>query len=1154
VALLVATAATPAALAAAEPAAAAAATAAAPALPGEGLGDVRDAARRFEDAVRQYQGEVRELVLGRLARRRAFAETSYAAQEKRIQGEQDRRRDEAIAAHERFVRRYPSHPEYTPDVMFRLGELYFERSAVLYTQAEAEYETLLGLYRAGKAPVEPELPEQDFSATVETYQLLLERFPRYRFADATLYLLGYCQENSGRERAALRTYARLALEHPASEFLGEAWLRTGEIHFDFGRFHEAAEAYAKVVEAGDPKLFELALYKLSWARYEDFDYDGAIRGFKQLIAWYDRNLARTRDERSAQLLAEAIDYLSRSLTEDDWDGDGLPDPGHGVERALSYLRDGEKYEERILEAYAESLFELHLRPKYEEAVTVYRTLVERNPTNPKNPEYQARIIEVWDNLREQQRAADARAELARRYSPGTPWYQANVTRSAAQAKADELVERSLRQKALWHQAHAQELKQRARLERSEALLVDAEREYAAAAASYAEYVARYPTGPHSYEMNFFWAEALYYSHQYESAAEKYEVVRDTPHKTDYLEYAAFSAIHAHEKAIDRFVQRGELPKDALRGDGGDPPAEEQASGEAGTGVKRLTPRVVPPPVLRWVQAVDAYVQRDLRRPKDPQAQGQLAYRAAEVFYRHQHMEEARKRFEAILDRYPDDLVASYAAANIVNSYRLENDWENIERWAGIIAERRIGKPEEQKALLEQIRYRKLGAQFRRAEELLAAGDKLGAAGEFERLVDQNPDFEDADDALYNAALAYQDEKHYDSAARLMERVVTEERFRTSELRQEALFRLSENARKFFDFDRAIAGYRALAETYPDHAQAYYALFQAAELAEFSGRLDDAVRDYRRYVERFHGQRDDVATVWFRMAEALRKKGDVRAWHTALQEFIDRYGGQVGTGEMVLEAYSVLAEAARAQGNRKRATALYRTILAEFQKRSLQPETRAATFAAQARFQLVEYEYEAFHALKLSGGLTQMGRTIQRKQELVAQLEQQYVEVFPYKAFDWTVAAYYRIGRIYLDFAKMLYDAPEPDLPEEDLELYRTQLEDEGVRWENVAIERYEETVRQARRLRIVNDWTKRTLEELSRYKPAEYRLFKEEKQLYEFEPLYSASAGPAPAVVPSRVLAPAPELDEPPAPAPAGAPEPATQGAPGAAPTAEVQP
>ena len=51
-----------------------------------------------------------------------------------------------------------------------------------------------------------------------------------------------------------------------------------------------------------------------------------------------------------------------------------------------------------------------------------------------------------------------------------------------------------------------------------------------------------------------------------------------------------------------------------------------------------------------------------------------------------------------------------------------------------------------------------------------------------------------------------------------------------------------------------------------------------------------------------------------------------------------------------------------------------------------------------------------------------------------------------------------------------------------------------------------DTIAQARRLKIMNDWVKRALEELNRYKPQEYPLFKEIKSELTFEALMSPEA------------------------------------------------
>ena len=45
-----------------------------------------------------------------------------------LEQKENARRSGAIARHREFVARYPDHPTYTPDAMFRLAELLFEKA------------------------------------------------------------------------------------------------------------------------------------------------------------------------------------------------------------------------------------------------------------------------------------------------------------------------------------------------------------------------------------------------------------------------------------------------------------------------------------------------------------------------------------------------------------------------------------------------------------------------------------------------------------------------------------------------------------------------------------------------------------------------------------------------------------------------------------------------------------------------------------------------------------------------------------------------------------------------------------------------------------------------------------------------------------------
>ena len=1072
----------------------------------EALEEFKRSAAEFRDVARELNTEVNDLVRNEIGRREAFVSESYERVVGEIDVEQQRRRLEAIDVFQRFVAKYPNHPEHTPDAMFRLAELFYEKSSSDFTTAMNNYDKELDLYNRGKIPSEPVQPEQRYVDTERMYRTLVERFPDYRYADAAYYLLGYVLVNSGEDDMARDSFTTLVEKYPASKYAPEAWLRVGEFSFDEGDWDQAVTAYKAAMAFEDSRFYEMAIYKLAWTYFQQYDYDQAIRSFKQLIESYDQVAGKGDRALAGALRTEAIEYLALSLAEDDWDGDGLPDANAGVDRAMSYLRDGKPYEREIIAEYAKSLYELHERSKYEQAADVYQRLIKRDPEDKDNPTYMEKVVAIYDTMRDTDRSMKARQQLAAMFSTGSPWYRANMDEPAATSAADKLVEQALRQTAQFHHQLAQELKSRASTESDPALLVQAAREYQEAATSYAVYLDRYPSSRDAYDLTFFHAETLFYSGRFLDAADRYVTVRDWPEKAKYQEMAAFSAIKAIEKYMETEAAAGRLARSDVPGAVA---AAEEDQGEAkearGMEVMRVQGKPIPPLVSRWISEVDAYVAADLNRPKDAEAQGNLAYQAAEMVHRFRQYDESRKRFGEIIDRYPGSEVAAYAAANIINSFKEENDWASIEKWAAIIAQKKIGKGEDAARLQEEIRTFKLGAQFQRAEQLLSEEKYLAAAREFERLVDENAgrEMQFADKALYNAAMAYQQVHHYDSAARIFERIVTEQRFETSEFLEDALFRLSENNKKFFNFDRAISGFLALVRKNPKNANAPYSLFEAARLQQNDQQHGEAAENFERYEQLFQ-ERDDAADALFRAAVIYKDMGRQKDAERIFKQFISKYGTMPSANALVVQAILELADAAKARGNMREASGLYQNVIAEFQARGLQSGTPEAAFPAKAQFELIELKFAEYKGIELKGNMTQMGKALQRKESMLYELEKAYIDIFPYKALDWTFAGYFRIGNIYQEFAKTLYSAPVPDsLSEDEQDVYMTELEDAGLKYENTAIERYETTLAKARELKVSNDWTRKALESINRYKPAEYPLLKEEKQVLEFSALTS---------------------------------------------------
>ncbi len=1058
------------------------------------MNEMGEAHKRFESMSQEYDLEMKSLVLREVRSRKRFLERSYGRRIGDIDVLRRQRRLEAIAALRRFVARYPNHPKHTPDTMFRLAELYFEKAQVDHEVMLAGYERDVDLYDRGKVPEEPKQPKVNFAESTKLYDEIIRRFRSYRYRDVCFYMKGYTQYQTGLEREARDTWLALATKYPKSKYAPEAWLRIGEYHFDYGEWKLAEKAYSSAAEYKESKFHDMVLYKLAWTYFQQFDYDRAIKGFLGLIAAYDAK--GKAGALGSALREEAVQYLARSLAEDDWNGDGEVDADAGVQRALAYLSTNKGFEREILLEYAKSLYDLHEPEKYKESAVVYRTLIDRNKLDPKNPELHERLIETYDLAHDVQGAARERDELVKRYAKGTPWYQANLQNAGATSRADRLVEAALRQRAKFHHATAQNLKVRSRTENDPALLGQAIAEYEKAATAYRQYLQQYPHRRDANEIRFLLAEALYYSNRHLAAATAYAVVRDLPGKNEYRELAAFSAIKSVERRMELMNKAGKLPGKALAMDAADPPAAKQTD-KRGTKITRVKPKKLPKVVLPWIEHSDKYAEMKLVHEDDKDFTTKQAYRIALMYFNYRHYDEARKRFEAIIKAYPLKQEASFSAMNIINSYKDENDWANIEVWTERVAKEGIGRPEDVAALRKQLKAFKLGQQFDRAVALLQEKQYVAAAEEFERIVNGDPKSKVADKALFNAAIAFQNAKHYNSAARVFERVATEPQFKGTPFREQALFYMSENNRRFFSFEKSVHGYLALLKSFPKSKWNWYALDWSAQLEEMQGNFGHAAALYERYSNDFN-ERDDAPQKLFQAALVYQKMKDPKSQIRILNAFIKRYKDNPLVSAKIVEANLRLAVLSEKEVSWRTAKKYYEKTIEEFEARGLKPQSAAAEFAAQASFTLIDRRFRVYEKMVLKGSLANQGRTIQAKRKMLGELQTEYESLVPYKAFGWTIAAFHRIGQLYKLFAKMLYDAPDPPgLDDEQMDEYRTMVEDEGLKWENVAIERFEVAVKAARDLKIVNNWSQVALKALNKYKPQEYPLFKSEKRAYE---------------------------------------------------------
>lgn len=632
----------------------------------------------------------REYVRQRIQRQQEFAEQIVAEEQK-----EDAARLAAIEAFERFIAKYPNDPTYTPDAMFRLGELYFERDAIRQqVDMDAYLDERDRRMEAGESIEDLVEPQKTFAATIGLYRQLIARFPNYERVDGAYYLIGYCLAEMGEPEEARLAWLNLvcanhykyegkpvplpsedgneegdtaAQEHPAltldaepeiapntpyddpykdcemavkdSKFFAETWLRIGEYHFDLDYsehgLQRAISAYKKVLTKPEDRNYNLALYKVAWAYYRASNYPEAMAHFWQLVQWSDEERMRT-GKQGSELREEALQYLGIGFAYDDWNENQIPDPQEGLPTAIQRVQDPSLLPQDrpwTSDVYFRLGSILFDEAKYPEAIAVWKLALSRWPLHPDAPEIQNSIARAHVRHNEAEQAVLARSKLGD-YVEGSEWWKANADHPTEQRKAQQLAEDALINTAINQHQQAQRLRRQCVEDQNLSLCELAQEQYGVASSAYRHYIQAYPNNPQAYELRFNLADALYWSENYEEAATEYAAVRDSNLDDQYLSTAARLVVESIKRLVDEKEKAGELEiRDTPPDPTGTPPS--------------VQPIQMPELVERLARAREMYLARVDAAHDEENVRDAYAYNNTLLLYFYGYWDLARERFYAI---------------------------------------------------------------------------------------------------------------------------------------------------------------------------------------------------------------------------------------------------------------------------------------------------------------------------------------------------------------------------------------------------------------------------------------------------------------------------------------------------------------------------
>lgn len=1039
----------------------------------------QDTLERYKDRMGAFQDEARAIVDAAEAEERAKIAASYGAQTTALEDTENALRRVTISRLEAFLSKYPG-TEYTPDMMFRLADLYFEESELQFFAANEEYQRLEAQAVERPEMELPEPPTKDYSRPIELYRQIIERHPNYENLADTYYMLAWCYSATNARQydpvAARDVNQTIAQRYPHTEFANDANMRLGEFYFDEPGVPgnpvanvPTAIAYYEAVLADGPtgRNYDEAIYKLGWSYYKLNEYDRSLAYLVQLLDYSDQQFLETG--RISNMRPEAVEYLAISYA--DIADRQRKKPMDVAQTHLGSLHTNgaaeRKWEHDVIERLATIL---DVQTKYDDAIDVLTLLQTRWPNDPKNPEYQHQIAVIYGSkylpFPDPDKAAKAMATLTDRYSDGGEWYIANRANPDAIAKARSYIETSLASVAVEYLVRARETKN---IE-----------DYKLAAAKFEEFLNTFPFGADFDLYEWYHALALYESNQFAPAERAYTQILKND-RSPYRDGARFQVMKCREQlALARYGKLDVVAPNATVRQVITTPYNKQ-----------ITVYEVSDEQKAFIAAADDLVGREFTDPEWAKAleddRAALLYIPAQIYYLHGQYDEARARLDRLLAAYPGTDEAVYASSYYVNTYTYEGNLEAVRQYTTKFSTMELGKdPELRRVKLQEFADIREGAAFTLAYELIEKGDRGGAAEAYVQFMKEYPNSKFYKDALYNAANNFDLSGKAARAIELFEQYVA--KYPTDDRSQGLYFRVAETYSSTMDLNKAIAAYDSVVRLFPTAADAPGALYNASFLRVGQGSHADAARGYEKYGVTYSAQ-PDAESVFYRAGAQWELVSERDAEEFYLR-YLKRYPSE--NPNHGIEAAYKLAKIYEKRGDSRRAAGAWAQVQQIFGANATNPALTGQTrsVAAQGALRDLVADYDRFKTVKWTTSEAKNVEILTKtKSEERKALEAKAIALIAtYQDYDTAAASLYLQGMSLFAYADMAYDIPAPKgLSEEEIDIYRQTVDEKfRIPAEDAGKARLLSALEKAKAEKRWCDWNNKTVAALNERYPSEF--------------------------------------------------------------------
>ena len=374
-----------------------------------------------------------------------------------------------------------------------------------------------------------DLQNTNAQEAIGLYKKLLEKYPLYERNDQVLYQLSRAYEEIGQVDQAMRVMNRLIKQYPTSRYTDEVQFRRGEYYFTRKKYLDAEEAYGEVLKLGVATVYyERTLYKRGWTFYKQALYEEALHEFITLLDYkvskgYD--FEQTQDSIEKKRISDTFRVISLSFSNLD-----------GASSVQEYFgKNGSRaYEYNVYVHLAEFFF---TKRRYNDAATTYSTFIAANPFHKKSPNFNMRVVEIYQKGGFPRLVIEAKKQFASTYGLNAEYW--NYFNQAEYPEALGYLKKNLVD--LGNHYHAMYQNADARRNKPE--------NFAEATHWYREFLKSFPKDEQSPGINYQLADLLLENKDYKLAALEYERSAYDYPVSDKSSKAAYAAVYAYREQL-----------------------------------------------------------------------------------------------------------------------------------------------------------------------------------------------------------------------------------------------------------------------------------------------------------------------------------------------------------------------------------------------------------------------------------------------------------------------------------------------------------------------------------------------------------------------------------------------------------------------------